>query len=359
MRILSCFSLLSVLFAASVATAVDERPEVKIGLIFPLTGTMSLFGEDMARALPQLERSFNESQNKYRFKLLIDDGKFGQGNAAITAVKKMVEIDGVQFLAVGSSGEVLQVAPYVENRHVLTVAGFSSNPAVRDAGDYVFRTYHDSERGVAILVEELRSRKLDKVAVLSEEASFCIGIRSALQKFLGESIVTDESFLPGEADFKTLISRMQGKKPQAYYLNVAGPESFITLVREMRNRNIREPLYTYYVPTITEVQKQLGPLLNGVRFLDYPTVSDEDPAFAKFRAEFEKANGPVKVPFNFRSNYNSVKVLFDAIVAVGPDPEKAKAFLYAYDRPSATGRLRFDENGDVRELDMSLKTYGE
>jgi hypothetical protein len=42
----------------------------------------------------------------------------------------------------------------------------------------------------------------------------------------------------------------------------------------------------------------------------------------------------------------------------GQNPSKAKDYLYSYDRPSATGRLRFDSNGDAVGLDLVLKKYG-
>ena len=65
----------------------------------------------------------------------------------------------------------------------------------------------------------------------------------------------------------------------------------------------------------------------------------------------------VKAPFNFKTNYNAIKVVYDAIVSVGPDPTKAKDFLYEYNRPSACGRLQFDSNGDAKNLELVLKTF--
>ncbi|HQH26291.1 MAG TPA: ABC transporter substrate-binding protein [Oligoflexia bacterium] len=336
----------------------QEREAVKIGLIYPLTGPMSSFGEDMAKAVPLLERKFNAEQSKYKFLLLLEDGKFGHTNAAITAAKKLVAIDGARFLVVGSSGEILQIAPYAESARILCVTGFSSNADVRNAGDFIFRTYIDAERGISILANEIINKNIERVAIISEESSFTLAIKGALEKFLGTRLVFNQDYAFGEADFKTLIAKAREKKPQAYYLNVSSPANFIALVRQLRANGLTETFYTYYTPSLKDVQEALGSLLNGTIYLDYPDAPDASRDFKDFLAMFERATGAEpRAAFNFRTNYNAVKVVYDAVMAAGPDPGKAKDFLYAYDRPSATGRLQFDANGDVMNLDLVLKTY--
>ena len=357
-RIIYLTLLLSA-FSAVVSAEPEESQPVKIGMIFPLTGPMSSFGEDIAKALPLLEKRFNSEQSKYKFILLLEDGKFGQTNAAITAAKKLVEVEGVRFLVVGSSGEILQIAPYAESAHVLSVTGFSSHPGVKNAGDYIFRTYIDADRGIELVAADLSKRNINRIAVISEESSFTSAIDKSLRNRIGDKLVLAENYIPGDADFKTVIAKARSKNPSAYYLNTAAPASFITLVRQLRGSGVKEIIYTYYVPSLKEVQDSLGPLLDGVVYLDFPDTPDSSDDFRNFLVEFEKANGSgIKAPFNFRTNYNAVRVIVDAVIAVGPDSGKAKDFLYSYDRPGAAGRLRFDSNGDALDLNLVLKTYG-
>ena len=335
----------------------DERPVVKIGVIFPLTGPMSSFGEDMAKSIPLLEKAFNNEQSKYTFKLILEDGKFGQTNAAITAAKKLVEIDGARFLAVGSSGEILQIASYLESSKVLAVTGFAGSPDVKNAGDYVFRTYIDLGRGMRQVADELIKQNITRMAIISEESSFSLANKNSLHEFLGDRIVFSEDTAMGEADLKTIIAKARSKNPQVYYVNTAAPASFINVYKQLRSNGIQEPFYTYYLPGNKDVQNGLGDSLKGTIFLDYPTATETSPAFQKFQNDFQSTYGAPRAPFNFRTNYNAIRVIFEGIMAAGPDATKVKDYLYKYDAPSATGRLRFDENGDVVDLKLELKTY--
>lgn len=334
-----------------------QQETVKIGVIIPLTGAMSTFGEDMAKAIPMLENKFNSEQNKYNFKFIIEDGQFGHSNAAITAAKKLFSIDGINFLMVGSSGETLQVAPFAEANRILTVAGFSSHPDVKGAGDYIFRTYIDAERGVSLIADDIHQKKLSRVAIISEETSFTLAIKKALQEFLAKKVVFFEDFSLGATDFNTLIAKAKTKQPEAYYLNISTPSSFIALVRQLRAYGSSEQLYTYYAPSLKDVQESLGSALNDTIFLDFPDTPSSSQEFINFLDKFEIAYGEVQSLFNFKTNYNAIKVLYDGIMAEGNNATKVKDYLYQYSAPSATGLLQFDKNGDVLNLNLKLSTY--
>lgn len=349
--------LLTLVLCMFCSRSFAQPPEnVKIGLIFPLSGPMGSFGQDIARAVPLLEKRFNSQQTKYHFSLALEDGMFGHSNAAITAAKKLVDVDGVRFLVTGSSGETLQVAPFAESRHILTVAGFASHPDMRKAGDFIFRTYIDADDGIQILSDALIHDNIAKVAVITETSSFSMAIKASLENYLKGRVVFADDYAFGETDFSTLLFMARKKHPQVYYLNTASPASFVALFRKLRELGATERVYTYYVPSLPEVQAALGDQLDGTFYLDYPDVKDSSPDFESFLSEFRATNtNDVTALFNFRTNYNAIKVIFDAIMEVGPDSEKAKDFLYSYDRPSATGRLRFDQDGDAIGLKLALK----
>ena len=158
-----------------------------------------------------------------------------------------------------------------------------------------------------------------------------------------------------------MITKAKAARPAAYYLNASTPQSFIALLRQLSEMGVHEPLYTYYLPGTPEVQQALGERMKGIVFLDFPGDKDLSAVSEEFQAvlaEFIGEHGAVRVPFNFRTNYNAVKVLYDGVMAVGDDPTKIKEFLYRYDQPSATGRLRFDEFGDARDVNLILRSYG-
>ena len=335
----------------------QSRQVVKIGLIFALTGPMSTFSDDIAKAIPILEEKFNSEQSQYTFKLILEDGKFGHSNSAITAAKKLVDIDKVKFIIVGSSGEVMQIADFVERNKILTVVGHASHPEVRYLGDYIFRTYVDSEKGIDLVAKDISDRGIKRVAIFTEETSFTYAIKNLLEKKLKKSIVFSSDFDLADVDFKTLIHKSKLKKPDAYYLNASTPNVFITLLKQLRAYNNDLPIYTYYLPSLEQVQKSLGNQLKGILYLDFPDISNSSEDFLLFQKKFIEINNKPQALFNFKTNYNAIKVVYDGIVAVGYDSQRVKDYLYNYRKESATGLLQFDQYGDVENLNLVLKQY--
>lgn len=353
---ISVFLLLSPLL--DISAYAQNRESVRIGLIFPLTGPMNSFSQDIVDAAPVIESFVNKQQSRYKFTLLIEDGQFGHSNAAITAAKKLVNIDKVKFLVTGSSGETLQVAPFAESQGIVTVAGFASHPAITHAGHFIFRTYIDADQGIQLLSEHLLGSGLNRISVLTETSSFTAAVKQSLEIYLPNNIVSSDEYALGDSDLSSLISKTRQRNPNAVYLNVATPASFVTLFRRLRDAGLKQPIYTYYLPTLAEVRDALGEELNGTFYLDYPLQTDESPEFKSFLEFYRHSKRPDFNPdFNFRTNYNAIKVIVDSISAVGSDASKVRSYLHSYDEPSATGRLRFDSHGDVVGLKLVLKRY--
>ena len=331
---------------------------VLIGVIIPLTGETAVWGEDLKRALPLLEAELNSRQTAYQFKFLLEDGKCGHENAAITAARKLVTMDKVSFLVTGCSGEVLQIAPFAETNKIFAIAYCAGHHDIANAGDYVFRTYIDLSRGAELVSDDIVKRHNYPLAILTEENAFTIGIKRALQKHLGDKVGFADDYALGDADLRSLILRARATRPRAYYLNAATPQSFVMLFRQLQQAGITSPKYAYFNPGVKSVQEALGKSLEDTVYFDVPDALDTTEDYQQFLAAFRQVSpdGPV-TPFLLATAYNAFRVIYDGVLAVGPDATKVKEFAYRYDAPSATGRLRFDKNGDVLDLNFTLRTY--
>ncbi|MCB0333216.1 MAG: ABC transporter substrate-binding protein [Bdellovibrionales bacterium] len=329
---------------------------VKIGLIIPLTGNQSVFGLDAKRALKLIAPNGTLEKENYTYSFILEDGQCGVGRSAITAAQKLLNIDKVKFLVLGCSGEVLQVAPLAQKSHVITIGYASSHPDIKNLGDYIFRTYVDITKAIHLIGALISEEQPGNVAVLTEESAFTLGIKKELLSFLGDRVGYSEDFHVDEVQFQTLLIKTQKTNPKAYYLNTASPRTYQNLYRQLRQLGITTPVYAYHSPSDPEVLSGLGTLQDGVKFVATPEVTSGSPSFEAFLDQYKTLypEGPA-IDFLLRSSYDAIMTLIQSIEAVGPDSEKVKNYLLAYQGEGAVGHISFDSNGDVENINFVLR----
>ncbi len=121
----------------------ESLAEFSIGVIAPLTGPRSDGGMYIKRAAEIAEEDLARSSG-IRIKFILEDSGYEPAKA-VTAFKKLVEIDGVSLI-VGpyGSSEVLAVAPLAERAKKVIIAPGAQSDEISTAGDYIFRTIHNS-----------------------------------------------------------------------------------------------------------------------------------------------------------------------------------------------------------------------
>lgn len=329
---------------------------VKIGVILPLTGNQAVYGIDAQRAVDLLAPDGVLQRGNYNFKFILEDGQCGVGNSAVTAAHKLINVDRAKFLVVGCSGEILQAGPLAERAKVIAIGFASSHPEVSTLGDYVFRTYVDIRKAVALISDLMLKENSGRVAVITEESSFTLGIKKELLDNLGSRLAVAEDFHVDEVSFNTLLARVRTKKPSAYYLNTASPRTYLNLFKQMRELGINEPVYSYHAPADLSVLEALGERQDGVKFVATPEVDQGSPEFESFLKEYNaKYPEGAHIDALLRTSYDAIMAIMHGVEEVGPDSTKVKDFLYRVEMPGAVGMLSFEANGDVKDLNFALK----
>ena len=341
--------------------AAAEPTEVPIGVIAPFTGGSAPIAADMAKTIALLEERVNSAPGgRYRYRFIVEDSKGGVGAAALSAFNKIRSGNRIQFLITGISAETLQVAPAAERARVLTVAVASSSPDVKKAGDFIFRTYVDIERGVDLMLAQLQRDGRRRVALISEDSVYTKPIEARLIAGLGAKLAVHEEFLPDEMDFRTQLLRIKASSADALYLNCGGSKTCAALYAQTVQVGLKLPRYSYYYPEQPDVQASAAGAVEGITYFSVPEVKDSVPEYRELVRQFERRFGaPPNTRFISQAAYDAAKVIIDGVEKVGPDAAKVKDFLYRYDAPGALGRVRFDESGDVRDIAWVLKRIHE
>jgi len=237
-----------------------------------------------------------------------------------------------------------------------TVCVLCGNPLVKDAGEYVFRTYTDLEQGAELLSKYIKKNNFKKIAILTETNSFTSSIRTMLESRLNESIIFSEEINPDETNYASILTKVKIKKPDAIYLNMASPASYQNMIRQLSRQALKQQLFSYNTPNQKSSIDDLGSIQEGIIFFDLPDVVNSSEQFKAFlKAYYEKyPNGP-ESNYLLAAAFNGFSAIITAVEKVGENSEDIKNFLIKNEVKAATGTLKFDINGDLEDQTMVLK----
>lgn len=336
-----------------------EQGVIKIGFIGPLTGDATSFGETEKNAVEMALAKINAigGINSRKLEVIYEDGKCG-GKDAATAIQKLINIDRVKIVLGGTcSAETLGAAPIAEQNKVILFSAFASNPSITESGDYIFRNsisdLQGGKDGAAMIKEK-------KIAILTENTDYSMGIREVFKEEftnLGGEILIDEIYVPGEKDFRTYLTKVKGKNPEAIFVNPGTSSSAGGLIiKQARELNIEVPIYGNFLLGVKDALEAAGESANGVIFFDAPGFNSNNPRAVSFLNDYKLKYGDPSSEYEAGARYDSVFIINNALKECGENSDCIKDFLYKMDWYEGTiGKYKFDNKGDIIGLKYAIK----
>ena len=226
-KILISSLIVSIIVGGFAANAIENGVETRsIGVIAPLTLGNAKFGEDIKNSVEIVASQFNASPSaRHRYRVIIEDGKCGSGNAAISAANKLITRDKVDALVVACSGEILQAASIIEKNKIPTMVVFASHPEVKHLGPHIYRVFMDLDNDIPRIAKKMKDDRRSRVAIITEELPFTMGVKEVLEKELLERVVARPDYSEGSNDFRSILLRIKAANPDSLFLNAASVES--------------------------------------------------------------------------------------------------------------------------------------
>lgn len=333
---------------------VDKTP-IKIGVIAPLVGDTAGYGQDVSAAAQLAVDEINKEGgiNGRKLELIIENGGCN-GKDATNAANKLINVDKVKVIVGGyCSAETLAAAPLAEKAGVVLLSPASSNPAITDAGDFIFRiTPSDALQGEAI-AKEIYEQGITKVAVTHVNSDYNLALANAFKKnfeALGGEITTTEIYEQDAKDFRTQVAKMRASRPEGIYM-VPYAEGGL-LVKQIRELRIDVPLFGAETFNSKDIIEDAGEEnIEGLVFAT-PRWNEDSPKAKQFLQKVQQyRGGDLTLPVFAANSYDAVRLVAEAIKnSPGKEvsSESIKDYLYTVkDWDGAGGRLTIDENGDA------------
>ncbi|MCC6290571.1 ABC transporter substrate-binding protein [Candidatus Nomurabacteria bacterium] len=322
---------------------------IKIGAPLPLTGVSASIGERVKHAMEIAQEEFNES-SPFPLEFVFEDTK-GESATAVSAVTKLINIDGVKVLiGLIKSDPLLAVAPITEQNKIILFSPTAGAEAISQAGDYVFRNIEIPDSHGKGAAEFFARRGINKVALFTANASNALSYSNAFQRNFeagGGQIVFKTQYGADSLDFRTEIVRAKASGAEAAYIGVATAKDVGILVKQLRELNFEGTVVVSVAAEAKEFVDIAGSAAEGIIVAAAP-FDPNSPSAVVFAQKFQLRYGAVSDGFA-ANGYDAVKLIILAIKSCGEvKTDCVRDYLYSVKNYDGVGGLTtFDKNGDV------------
>jgi branched-chain amino acid transport system substrate-binding protein len=338
---------------------IKNKDSIKLGLITPLTGDAASFGQAELDATNIAIDEINSKGgvNGRLLQLIPEDGRCN-GRDATSAAQKLINIDKVRIILGGAcSGETLAIAPISEPSKIILFAAFSSSPKISDAGEYIFRNSPTDNDWAPIMAETLTKQGYKKVAVVTENTDYAMGVRDIFKvkfKELGGTIVADEVYSQGSKDFRTQILKVKDGNPDVIFVNPQDDVSGALLAKQLRELGVNTPFYSAFFLSSPKAIELAGSAVEGATYLDVRDLSTN--AGKALIEEYKREKGTPVSEFIIGANYDRVYIIKGALEKCSEDTTCIKNYLYTIKNyEGVIGTYGFKSNGDMDTVFLSMK----
>ncbi len=364
--------LITVLTVAIIA-AVSCRPgssgpakdhsTIKIGFFGDLSGPTFNFGESAKNGLLMAADEINlgGGVDGRRIDVVIDDDGGSPEKAAFLTARLIDEDKVVAIIAGGTSGNSRAAAPKAQASKIPLIAPSSTDPAVTQVGDYIFRAcFVDAFQGEVMARFAVNSLKAKKAAILFDfNSPYGRGLTDYFElsfSKLGGQIVGKLSYTQGDVDFKGQLSTIQAAQPDVIY--IPGYYGDVAVIaKQARMIGITQPLLGADGWDAPELWQLAGDALNGSYITTHYSIDDPSPAIARFVQEYKQRYGNLLPDAHAALAYDGMRVLVDAIVRARTTEAGAlrDALAKTKDFAGVTGVISMDPDRNAVKPAVVLK----
>ena len=354
-------------FAAASAPAAAQTV-VRIGHVAPLTGGIAHLGKDNELggklAVEELNaRKISIGGKPVTFELLSEDDAADpkQGTAA---AQKLVDSKVVGVVGHLNSGTSIPASRIYNDAGIPQISPSSTAPKYTQQGfKTTFRVVaNDGQLGGTLGRYALKEMKAKSIAVIDDRTAYGQGVADEFQKSAkaaGGKIVGREFTNDKATDFNAILTKLKGAKPDLVFFGgmdaVGGP-----MMRQMKQLGINARFMGGDGICTAEMAKLAGDAIGQGKVVCAEAggvTPDKAAAMENFKKKFKDKFG-IEVQLYAPYVYDAVNVMVAAMQkANSTEPKKYLPELAKIQYDGVTGRIAFDQRGDIKDGALTLFTF--
>lgn len=242
---------LQMMLLAAAPVWAQSGPPIRIGFGSAMSGPSAITGEGVMWAGTMVVGGVNAKGGilGHKVEAFFADNR-GTPGEAVSAVRKLVDVDKVDVI-IGQthSGACLGALPIIKELEVPMVIESCSNPKIRElsgkgGNEWAFRVNIDDEI-MAYTFARSMAKSVKSMTVVAQNDDFGRGGAAAYDaafKKAGITLTSTEFFDRGQADYRSLLTRIKRANPEALLLIMLATDGSV-FMRQFRELGLTQKLY--------------------------------------------------------------------------------------------------------------------
>ena len=328
---------------------------VKIGAASPLTGPQAHIGIDIRNGVELAIEDANSANleiggRKVKFELVAEDDE-ANPTKATTVAQKLVDSKVAAVVGHFNSGASIPASKIYSDAGIPQISPSSTNPKYTLQGfKTTFRVVaHDDQQGPTLgrfAIEKLKART---IAVIDDSTAYGQGLADAFEatvKAGGAKVVAREHTTDKDTDFKAILTRIRGRKPDLLMFGGIDPQAG-PMVKQMAELGIKAKFMGGDGMQTPNFIKLAGNAAEGVMASIPGLPKEQMPGGSAFLEKY-KAKYKAEVELFAPMGYDAVMVVIDAMKRAGStEPAKFLPEVGKTRYQGVIGPIAFDGKGDL------------
>ncbi len=360
------FLLLAMLLVSALScTKKAVENEIVLGSYSSNTGATATFGVFQKRGIDMAVEEINAAGgiNGKKIKHINYDNK-SDNDETLAVVNRLISQDNVlAIIGEATSGKSKIGGQVAQQNKVVMLTSSATNPEVTKIGNYIFRAcFIDPFQGYVMAKFMTENLKMKKAAILRDvKSDYSMGLSDVFItefKKMGGEIVTDISYQEGDIDFKSQLTAIKAKNPDAifvpgYYNEVA------LLARQLKDLGMKQPMLGGDGWSSPDLYKIAKDAITGHYFSNHYTTESTDPKTVdfvkKFKAKFNE-DADVMAALAYDATYMMAEAIKNTKElnreTIREELSKIKDFH------GVTGKMSMNENRDAVKSAVVVRIEG-
>ena len=341
----------------------EDHATLRIGFFGDLSGPTYNFGQSAVNGVLMAADEINQAGgiNGRKLDIVVEDDKGSPEAAAQSASKLIHHYKVVAIIGAGASGNSLAAAPNAQSAKVPLISPSSTNPAVTQAGDYIFRAcFIDAFQGEVMARFAANSLKAKTAAIMVDfNSPYSRGLTEFFEfsfAKLNGHIVVKQSYSQGDADYRGQLSAIKAAMPDVIY--IPGYYGDVAVIaKQARQLGLTQPLLGadgWDAPGLWELG---GDTLNGCYISNHYSANDPSENIQSFVRNYRSRYGNLTPDAHAALAYDALRFLADAIRRAGTTegPKLREALAKTKNFKGVTGVISMDRARNAVKPAVILK----